>query len=99
MKYSFLAITLMFTIQQQVCTANNNASVPQRIPDKYISLEWSDSTLWYNGGQLQSSIKESCPDVFYLLPVCIMTGKDNTGSPLSMQTQLELIIEVPGNYL
>ena len=70
----------MFTILQ-VCPAINNAN-PQRprdIPENYLSLKWSDYMLWYKGEQLQSSIKESYPDVFYLLPVCIMTGADKTG--------------------
>lgn len=40
------------------------------------SLNWADASLWYEGDTRLSEIDPTTPDVFYLLPTCIASWKD-----------------------
>ena len=42
-------------------------------------LCWSDTTLWYEGGERLSHVDETLPDVFYLLPTCVSAWQDEQG--------------------
>ncbi len=43
------------------------------------SLDWSDQRLWFGGADRLSASIEKLPDVFYLLPTCVMDWTDNEG--------------------
>lgn len=43
------------------------------------SLNWADSTLWYEGQTRLNTVDTSLPDVFYLLPTCVTAWNDENG--------------------
>ncbi len=43
------------------------------------TLCWSDTALWYEGGERLSHIDATLPDVFYLLPTCVSAWQDGQG--------------------
>ncbi len=42
-------------------------------------LNWSDTSLWYEGRTRLKVVDESLPDVFYLLPTCVQAWNDDAG--------------------
>ncbi len=44
------------------------------------SLDWSDKDLWFEGQKRLDSARDSLPDVFYLLPTCVVDWTDSTGT-------------------
>lgn len=45
----------------------------------YTSLNWADSTLWYEGETRLKTADAASPDVFYLLPTCVQAWTDESG--------------------
>ncbi len=70
---SFPAVLAIVILQMlSSCTAGTVGSGT-------ASLDWADSTLWYDGGNRLTRIDEKQPDVFYLLPTCLFAWSDSTG--------------------
>ncbi len=45
-----------------------------------VSLNWADTTLWFEGGTRIGNADTATPDVFYLLPTCVSAWNDSTGA-------------------
>ncbi len=44
------------------------------------SLDWADKSLWFEGQSRLDKADESLPDVFYLLPTCVVDWTDAAGN-------------------
>ncbi len=47
---------------------------------RYTSLNWADSSLWYEGETRLKKADALRPDVFYLLPTCVQAWTDEAGT-------------------
>jgi hypothetical protein len=74
MKHTTLLAIAVLAIQQILSSCS--AETPKC---DTATLDWADSTLWYDGGRRLSQIDERQPDVFYLLPTCLFAWSDSTG--------------------
>ena len=74
MKHTLLCI-LLTVVAQQICSSCSSLAGKDNIG----SLNWADSTLWYDGGRRLTTIDPNEPDVFYLLPTCLFAWNDSTG--------------------
>ncbi len=45
----------------------------------HASLDWSDKSLWFEGQERLGTIDDNLPDVFYLLPTCVVDWTDGAG--------------------
>ncbi len=43
-------------------------------------LDWSDKNLWFEGQKRLDNTSDSLPDVFYLLPTCVVDWTDSEGT-------------------
>ncbi len=74
MKRAFLYIILAIAALQTLSSCSGTTETA-----RVDSLDWSDSTLWYDGGNRLTAIDEKRPDVFYLLPTCLFAWTDADG--------------------
>lgn len=74
MKHSLYLI--LFLLSQIWCIACANTKESE---EGITSLDWSDSTLWFEGGQRLQSVDLKKADVFYLLPTCVFAWEDASG--------------------
>lgn len=76
-------ISLILFVAFSLCCCPYSQSQAKGIdqqPLDYTSLNWADSTLWYEGETRLKAADTACPDVFYLLPTCVQAWTDESGA-------------------
>ncbi len=79
-KHSHLLLILFFAVPFYASCANRPDGNDDKTSASHKSLNWADTTFWYEGGRCLNAIDASRPDVFYLLPTCVFAWDDETGA-------------------
>ncbi len=66
--------SLVVALAFMSCAARNNST-----KGTDASLDWSDKNLWFEGQKRLAAVDGNLPDVFYLLPTCVVDWTDTAG--------------------